>query len=685
MKLSDGVRFIKGVGEKKAQLFSRLGIKTVYDLLYHLPRDTEDRTVIKNICDLMDGETVCVKATLVQGIKSFRGNGGIRICQTVFGDGSGMLKVTWFNSPYIAKALERGKEYIIFGKAGFKTNYFEMINPVLEKEGEGGEKTGKILPVYPLTAGLSQNGIRDAMRFVFENLDEKPKETIPADILEKYGFMPVWEALKAIHFPTSSEDFFSAKTRLYFEEMLVMQTGILKAKDIRKACCATPVTNVSCVKDFAASLPFELTGAQKRVINEVCADLKKRIPMNRLVQGDVGSGKTMVAAAAVFAAVKSGFQAALMAPTEILANQHYNTFSRVFAPFGIKAVLLTGGQSAKEKEKNLELIKSGEANFVVGTHAVISENVEFKNLVLSITDEQHRFGVRQRAFLAEKGLNVHNLVMTATPIPRTLSLILYGDLDISVIDELPPGRKKIKTIAAGENLRNRVYAFVRKNIAEGGQAYIVCPLVEESEALEAKAASEYAEKLKKDVFFDLKVEVLHGRLNAKEKDEIMSRFSKGETDILVSTTVIEVGVDVPNANIMIIENAERFGLSQLHQLRGRVGRGGEEAFCILFCASKGEIAKERVKIMCETRDGFKIAEYDLKLRGPGEFFGVRQHGLPELKIADLSSDMELLKTARDAAAEITNKDPDLKNKENAALKQIVLKKFESYGGKSVLN
>lgn len=685
MKLSDSVRYIKGIGEKKAQLFARLGIFTVYDLLYHLPRDMEDRTVIKNVCDLMDGETVCVRVNLLQGIKSFRGGGGIRICQTVFGDGSGMLKVTWFNSPYIAKALQRGEEYVIFGKVTFKTNYFEMINPVLEKDGGKGEKTGKILPVYPLTAGLSQNGIRDAIRTAFENLDEKPAEIIPKEIMQKYGFLPVWEALCKIHFPKSSEDFFDARTRLSFEEMLVMQTGILKAKDVRKAYKTYPVKNVACIKELAESLPFELTSAQKRVINEICSDLKKDVPMNRLVQGDVGSGKTMVAAAAVFAAVKSGFQAAMMAPTEILAKQHFNTFSKIFSAFGIKTVLLTGAQGAKEKRENLEMIKLGEADFVVGTHAIISENVEFKNLVLSITDEQHRFGVRQRAFLSEKGYNVHTLVMTATPIPRTLSLILYGDLDISVIDELPPGRKKIETIAAGEALRGRVYGFIRKNVSEGRQIYIVCPLVEESETLSAKSASEYAENLKKNVFPDLTVGILHGRMKVKEKDEVMGKFSSGEINILVSTTVIEVGVDVPNANIMVIENAERFGLSQLHQLRGRIGRGEFKSYCILFSDSKGEIAKERIKVMCETSDGFKIAEYDLKLRGPGEFFGVRQHGLPELKIANLSCDMELLKTARDAAVEITEKDPELKNNENKELKKLVMNKFELQGGKSVLN
>ena len=684
MRLSDSVQYIKGIGEKRAQLFSRLGIFSVSDLLWHLPRDFEDRSVIKNISDLFDGETVCVRAHLIQGIKSFKSGGGIRICQTVFSDGSGILKVTWFNAPYIQKALENGQEYILFGKVAFKANHFEMVNPVCEKDEEE-IKTGRILPVYPLTAGLSQNSIRDALKNVFEKLSERPAEIMPNDLKEKYGYPDIWTALKNIHFPESSDDFFVARERLSFEELLVMQTGILKMKALRKNYVSPKIENTKCVKDFANSLPFELTRAQKRTINEICKDLRKSEPMNRLVQGDVGSGKTMVAAAAVYACVKSGFQAALMAPTEILAKQHFKTFSKVFSALGINVVLLTGTQGVKDKRAAFSAAESGEAGLVIGTHAIISENVKFKNLALSITDEQHRFGVRQRAFLAEKGENVHTLVMTATPIPRTLSLILYGDLDISVIDELPPGRKPVKTYSAGEGLRKRVYEFIRKNVKEGRQVYIVCPLVEESETLTAKSVSEYTQKLQKEVFSELKIDVLHGRLKAREKDAVMEKFLLRETDILVSTTVIEVGVDVPNATIMVIENAERFGLSQLHQLRGRVGRGEEKSYCILFSDSKGEVAKERVRVMCETSDGFKIAEYDLKLRGPGEFFGVRQHGLPELKISNFTTDMHLLKTAQEAAIEIIEEDSLLENDDNKALKAAVINKFNKSGGRNMLN
>ncbi len=685
MKLSDSIRYVKGIGEKRAQLFERLGIYTVQDLLYHLPRDYEDRSVIKNISDLFDGESVCVRGHLIQGIRRFRGGGGIRITQTAFSDGTGILKVTWFNSPYIQKSLKAGEEYILFGKVSLKANHFEMVNPITEKEDKNLSKTGKIVPVYPLTAGIGQNTIREAVKNVFSDLSEKPEEIIPKKILDKKGYMPLYEALSSIHFPEDAKSFFAARERLSFEEMLVMQTGIIKMRDVRKNYTALPVGDVKCVKQFAASLPFELTAAQKKAINEICSDLKKNVPMNRLVQGDVGSGKTMVAAAAVFAAANSGFQSALMAPTEILAKQHYNTLSRVFEKFGIKTVLLTGGQGVKDKRESLEKIANGEASLVIGTHALISENVEFKSLALAITDEQHRFGVKQRAFLNEKGRNVHTLVMTATPIPRTLTLILYGDLDVSVIDELPPGRKPVETYAANERLRRRVYEFIRKNIGEGRQAYMICPLVEESEALNAKSAAEYAEKLKTEVFPELEIGVLHGRLKVKEKDAVMQDFKDGKIHILVSTTVVEVGVDVPNATVMVIENSERFGLSQLHQLRGRIGRGEHNSYCILFTESGGEVAKERVRVMCETSDGFKISEYDLKLRGPGEVFGVRQHGLPELKISNLYMDMELLKEAQDAAIELIREDSELKEGENLPLREAVMKKFDSSGGKSIMN
>lgn len=685
MKLSDDIRYVKGIGEKRAQLFEKMGVHTVQDLLYHLPRTYEDRSVIKNISDLLDGETVCVRGHLIQGVRSFRGAGGIRISQTAFSDGTGILKVTWFNSPYIQRSLFAGREYVIFGKAAFKANHFEMINPITEDEDKNSGKTGSVLPVYPLTAGLTQNTVREALKNVFSSLSERPKEIIPKKVLEKKGYMPIWEALSSIHFPKTPESFFEAEERLSFEEMLVMQTGIIKLKDVKKAYTAPPVRDVRCVKEFASSLPFELTNAQKKAINEICADLKRSTPMNRLVQGDVGSGKTIVAAAAVFAAVKSGYQSALMAPTEILAKQHYDTFSKVFDGFGINIVLLTGGQGAREKRESLEKISNGEAELVIGTHALISENAKFKALALAITDEQHRFGVRQRAFLNEKGVNAHTLVMTATPIPRTLTLILYGDLDVSVIDELPPGRKPVKTYAATEKMRKRVYEFVRKNINEGRQAYMICPLVEESEALNANSAVEYADKLRREVFPELEIAVLHGKLKPKEKDGIMERFKNGKINILVATTVVEVGVDVPNATVMVIENSERFGLSQLHQLRGRIGRGEYESFCILFLGSDGEIARERVRVMCETSDGFKISEYDLKLRGPGEVFGVRQHGLPELKISNLATDMELLKEAQEAAIELVGEDFDLESEDNSPLKAEVMRKFDSSGGRSMLN
>ena len=684
MKLNDNIKYIKGVGEARAKLFNRLGIFTVHDLLYHLPRNYEDRSVIKSISELMDGETVCVCGSPSREIKSYRARGRLSVTQTTISDGTDTMRVTWFNAPYVSSTLSSAMEFTFYGKVAYKGNKFEMINPVVEISGGENKKTGKIVPVYPSTAGLMQHHIRTTIENAFSSLDEDIPEVFSQQILKKYSLLPVMTAIRMIHMPASFEEFENARRRLAFEELFIMQSGICSVRDERCKYTATPIKNVKCAADFVSALPFSPTSAQKRVINEICADLKKPIPMNRLVQGDVGSGKTIVAASAMFTVVKSGFQAALMAPTEILAAQHFKNLSPLFSKFGMTTVLLSGGMSSAEKRKNTELIKNGEADIIIGTHALLTDKVSFANLALVITDEQHRFGVRQRITLTDKGTNAHTLVMTATPIPRTLSLILYGDLDISVIDELPPGRKPIETYAVSEKMRNRIYSFISKNIADGRQAYIVCPLVEESETLTAKSAVEYAEKLQKNVFPKLNIAVIHGKLKAKEKDDIMRRFSSGEINILVSTTVIEVGVDVPNANIMVIENAERFGLSQLHQLRGRIGRGSHQSYCIMFC-NNGKIAAERMKVMCETNDGFKISEKDLELRGPGEFFGVRQHGLPELKVANLSSDMNLLISARDAAQELLSADPHLENEENRVLKERILSHFESVGSNGILN
>lgn len=683
MKLNDSIRYLKGIGEKRAELFNKLGVFTICDLLYHIPRGYEDRTDIREIAELVEGESVCVRVSLASGIRSFRASTGARVTQVRMTDGTGVLNVTWFNSTFMEKVLKNSNEFILFGKIGFRGRNPEMINPVTESQEQEGGKTGKIVPIYPCTAGLTQKNIRDSVQNALKLLDENITETLPDSVLKAYALMPIEKAIREIHEPTDFDLFYEARRRLVFEEFFILQIGIGMAKGQREKGTAHRFSDVKCIADFAEKLPYELTNAQKRVVNEICSDLKQEIPMNRLVQGDVGSGKTVVAAAVMYSAVKSGYQAAMMAPTEVLAKQHYTTLKKLFEPWNINVAFLSGGQKTSEKNLNKQMIEDGTAGIIVGTHALITEKTEFKNLGLAITDEQHRFGVRQRTALSGKGEKIHTLVMTATPIPRTLSLILYGDLDISVIDELPKGRQKIETLAVDESKRTRVNEFILKQLDEGRQAYFVCPLIEESEVIEATAAYDYLEKLKKGVFKNRKLEVLHGRMKPAEKEDIMSRFVNGEIEAIVSTTVVEVGVDVPNATIMVIENAERFGLSQLHQLRGRVGRGKWKSYCIMFCGSDGEFARQRMQVMCETDDGFKIAEKDLELRGPGEFLGTRQHGLPEMRIGDLMTDMELLKEAQSAAKIVLSHDPKLEKESMTALKARVEKNFEEYGG--VLN
>ena len=684
MKLTDDIRYIKGIGTARAALFARMGIRCAEDLLFHLPRTWEDRSQIKKIDELTDGETVCVCGSLAQPVRSFRARNRVTVTQTAVSDGSGIMRVTWFNSPYISAYLKEGAEFTFFGKAACRGRQFEMVNPVTENADGTGRKTGRIIPVYPSTAGLSQTQIRSAVETALASVTDEFEEVLPEAVRRAYQLLPVREALRKIHLPETAEDFEEGRRTLAFTELFVMQTGVLSLGSERKRFSAMPIRNVHCIAELAATLPFELTKAQKRVINEICTDLKKTTPMNRLVQGDVGSGKTMVAACAMFAAVQSGFQAALMAPTELLAVQHYKNLTKLFEPFGIETAFLSGGMTAAERRESRAKIESGAAQAVVGTHALISDGQSYSRLGLVVTDEQHRFGVRQRAVFTGKGMNTHTLVMTATPIPRTLSLILYGDLDISVIDELPPGRKPIETYGMTPSRRGEVYEFIRKNLREGRQAYVVCPLVEDSEAITAKSVTEYAEKLSHGEFSDFSVGVMHGRLKSDERRAVMERFAAGRLDVLVSTTVIEVGVDVPNANVMLIENAERFGLSQLHQLRGRIGRGEFQSYCIMI-SEGGKIAKERVETMCKTCDGFKISEKDLELRGPGEFFGVRQHGLPELHAANLATDMELLQTAKDAAQQLLALDPRLENDENAVLKRRVRQRFSEVGESGILN
>ena len=682
IKQNTDIRYLKGIGEKRAELFNKLGVFTVGDLLRYLPRGYEDRTDIRDICDVEDGESVCVRASLAGGIRSFKARTGSRVIQTRVSDGTGVMNLTWFNAPYVEKTLRASDSFTFFGKAVRKGTMLEMVNPLIESEHLAGQKTGKIVPIYPCTAGLNQQNIRAAVSAALNSLEEMITDIIPQGIRDKYLLMTAGEAIHKIHEPEDFDSFDEARRTLAFEEFLILQTGVASAKQYNMEKKAPQIADVKCIAEFAKKLPFELTGAQKRVINEIAADIRREIPMNRLVQGDVGSGKTIVAAAVMYAVARQGYSAVMMAPTEVLAKQHMASLTRIFEQFGIKVAFLSGSQKAAERAENIALIESGEAKIVIGTHALITGKVKIPKLALAIADEQHRFGVRQRTALSGEQC-VHTLVMTATPIPRTLSLILYGDLDISVIDELPPGRKPVSTLAVAESQRKKVEQFVLNKLDEGRQAYFICPLVEESEAIDANAVEEYMMALRKGAYKNRQIAALHGRMKAAEKDEIMKRFANGELEVLVATTVVEVGVDVPNATVMVIENAERFGLSQLHQLRGRVGRGEHQSYCVMIYKSAGETSRERMKIMCETNDGFKISEKDLELRGPGEFLGTRQHGLPAMKVGNLMSDMQILRDAHDAAFEILEGDPTLTSTENAELKKKIDENIEQLGG--VLN
>ena len=588
--------------------------------------------------------------------------------------GSGI--VTWFNQPYLKDKFIIGNKYKFFGKVSLKAGRVMFNSPVFDV-GEKVQNTGRIIPIYPLTYNLSQNNLRkimeEAIKIVYGNL----QEILPQYLIKQYNLEDINNATKNIHFPKEFEDFNIARNRLVFEELLSVQLALLELKNnyITEKKGIQFDKNVK-MSDVINTLPFKLTKAQLRVLEEIDENMESDKVMNRLLQGDVGSGKTVVAMCAAYKAVKSGYQAAIMAPTAILATQHLENFKKILDKLNIKCELLISGITKKKKEDILNRLKSGEVDILIGTHAIIEDNVIFKNLGLVVTDEQHRFGVRQRAKIAEKGNNPDVLVMTATPIPRTLALILYGDLDISIIDELPPNRKKIETFAVNKNMTERVNNFIKKQIDEGRQAYIVCPLVEKNEEMDLKSVEALYETYSKEVFPQYKVEYLHGKMKQKEKDDIMERFKNGKIDILISTTVIEVGVDVPNSYIMVVENAERFGLAQLHQLRGRVGRGEYKSYCILKYEGKCETIRKRMKVMCETNDGFVISEKDLELRGSGDFFGTMQHGLPEFKIANLFEDIEMLKKVQVVAMEILEKDPKLEKEENEPLRRLIQDKFK---------
>lgn len=673
--LNKEIQFVKGIGPKRAEKLHKLNIFTLKDLIYYFPRQYEDRSKVKKINQLENEEKVTIKGVITR-MESYSPKKGMNIIRMDMRDDTGYIKLSFFNQEYIKRAFKSGDSIVVFGKVKIENNFKEFVPIEIEHYSSKPQSNCKIEPVYPLTYGLSNKELQGIIRSVLTKEEFKVKEYLPTYILEKYKLCGIDFAVRNIHSPSNKEALKIALYRLVFEEFLILQLGLFYFKNGVNESSGIEFKENEKLNDIIESLPFKLTKAQNRALSEITQDMTSSKVMNRLVQGDVGSGKTVVALLALASAVLNGYQGALMAPTEILASQHYDSFKEILERFNIKSELLVGSLTKKQKEKVLEKVKNQEVNILIGTHALIEDKVEFKNLGIVITDEQHRFGVRQRGRLSNKGDSPDILVMTATPIPRTLALILYGDLDISIIDELPPGRQPIETIAIEHKRRNEAYEnLVRSEVQKGRQVYVVCPLVEESEKIEATAASELVEELKREFFSDLRVGLLHGKMRPAEKDAIMDDFKNKKLDILVSTTVIEVGVNVPNATLMIIENAERFGLAQLHQLRGRVGRGNHKSYCILIYNSKTEVCKERMAIMEETTDGFKISQKDLEIRGPGEFFGTRQHGLPELKVANIFKHIKILKQAQLEARYIIGQDRRLQLKENQKIKEEILYKF----------
>jgi len=647
-KLTDPITMLKGIGPTKAKQFANLNIFTLGDLICHFPRGYEDRTRLVPIEKLEPDVPACFKAMVMNTPRTAHIRKGLDLTKVQVADTTGRLNLTFFNNKYVSEQLHYGSEYIFYGAVSGDFIGYSMTNPVFEALDSQPVTTRRILPIYPLTAGLSNAAMLKAVRQALAICDTPP-EIIPAEVRLSYGILGADRAYSAIHEPASMAEAEMAKKRLIFEEFFVFSAGLSPMRASRAEKKTEAYQNLN-LKPFLSSLPFALTGAQQRAIDEIVSDFAKGAPMNRLVQGDVGSGKTMIAAAAAYLTVNNGRQAALMAPTEILAEQHYQSLGRLFAPLGIRTALLTGSLTPKEKRLVRESIAAGEADLIIGTHALLSDTTTFHDLGLVIADEQHRFGVAQRSKLSAKGNDPHLLVMSATPIPRTLALLMYGDLDVSIVNELPPGREAVDTFLVGESYRARINAFIRKQVAEGHQCFVVCPAVEESEDLGIKAATVWAETLQKTVFPDLRIALLHGQMKAQEKEDAMASFARGEADVMVATTVIEVGVDVPNATLMVIEDADRFGLSQLHQLRGRVGRGKAKSYCILTSHNKNPETLQRLKALCKTTDGFKIAEEDLSLRGPGDFFGSRQSGLPTFRVANLSYDLQTLKDAQAASA-----------------------------------
>lgn len=672
--LKKDVKYVKGVGPNRVKLLNKLNIFTLGDLITYYPRGYEDRSKPKNMLECIDGEEALIEAIVVNRMTEIRLKGKTMYKLQVR-DESGIGTAIWFNQSYLKNKFQVGKKYKFYGKISNAFGKITIQSPVFDEE-EKNNNTGKIIPIYPLTYQLSQNVLRKIIENGLKEVEGGLQETLPSYLLEEYHLQNLQQAMKHIHFPNEFKDFTIARKRLVFEELLSTQLALLELKNMSfTEGNGIAFHEEAKMSDIIHQLPFRLTGAQRRVLEEIDTNMESPKAMNRLLQGDVGSGKTVIAMCAAYKAVKSGYQAAIMAPTAILATQHLENFQKMLANTGIRVELLISGITKKKKEDILHRLANGEIDILIGTHAIIEDNVVFSKLGLVVTDEQHRFGVKQRTRIVEKGQNPDVLVMTATPIPRTLALILYGDLDISIIDELPPNRKKVDTFAVSKKMEDRINNFIREQIKEGRQAYVVCPLVEENEEMDLKSVEKLYEKYKKEVFPDYRVEYIHGKMKPKEKDEIMTKFKAGGIDVLISTTVIEVGVDVPNANIMVIEDAERFGLAALHQLRGRVGRGEYKSYCILKYEGKGEVVRKRMKVMCETNDGFVISEKDLELRGSGDFFGTMQHGLPEFKIANLFEDMEILKSVQSVAIKIMSDDPKLEKEKNKLLKDLIKDKF----------
>ena len=659
MRPDDSITVLQGVGPKKAEAYARLGVKTIKDLLMLMPRDHQDRRTAKKIRELVPGQTALVRGIVVKSnlayIRSRRG----QMKHVTISDDSDLMDIVFFNARFLKDKFPQGKEIYFYGRVGMNRGRLQLLHPEFSYGVQG------LLPVYPLTAGIGQNEIRKNIKSAIACADQL-EGCLPEDMVSENALPSLAEAIRLIHFPGEPEDITRAKERLIFEDLFVLQTGLLMMKITKNRGTKKTASH----EEFISGLAYELTGAQKRAVSDIAADMASEEQMNRLLQGDVGSGKTIVAESAMFRAVRSGQQAAFMAPTDILAKQHFANLKKDLGRYGITVGCLSGSMKQSEKNEELERLRTGKTDVIVGTHALLQEGVEFSDLGLVVCDEQHRFGVSQRMTLNEKGESPDILIMTATPIPRTLAVILYGDMDVSVIDELPPGRKKIITKAVTEKKRDDVYRALEQVVENGGQAYVVCPLIEDSDAVEARSAEGVYEELSKK-FPHLTVRLLHGEMKKEEKDEVMASFSEGRTDILVSTVVIEVGIDVPNASVMIIENCERFGLAQMHQLRGRVGRGSRQSYCMLVLGSKSDIAVERAKVMTESDDGFYIAERDLDLRGPGEVFGTRQHGLADSHITGLISHLDIMETVREKAVMILKKDPELDDPENLALREAV--------------